>query len=181
MQRRNRGWHLSPAPRKIIQDRNAETRRADSIGYFRTLIKAPLLRNIVTRIRLAEGEFPRRCGQEYKVSFAFIRARAGVTGLLSLALLGLALCCNLSLHAQEVDRKVKVRVQPEYPELAKRNNIRGIARVQLLVAADGKVKDAKVVGGSPVLAQAAVDACRKWKYEPASGESTLIVSFEFNP
>ena len=115
------------------------------------------------------------------MQFGFIRARASLTGLLSLALLGLALCSNLSLHAQEPERKVKLRVQPEYPELAKRNNIRGTARIQLLVTPDGKVKDAKVIGGSPVLAQAAVDACKKWKYEPGTGESTLIVSFEFNP
>jgi TonB family protein len=79
------------------------------------------------------------------------------------------------------NRKVKVSVQPTYPELAKKNNIHGTARVQVVVAADGNVKDVRILGGSPVLAQAAVDAVKKWKYEPAAGESTLILKFEFTP
>ena len=79
------------------------------------------------------------------------------------------------------NRKVKVSVQPTYPELAKKNNIHGTARVQVVVAPDGNVKDVRILGGSPVLAQAAVDAVKKWKYEPAAGESTLILKFEFTP
>jgi TonB family protein len=78
-------------------------------------------------------------------------------------------------------RRIKVRVQPEYPELAKRLNIRGIVRVQLLVAADGHIRSTKVLGGSPLLIQAVMEALRKWKYEPAPAESTEIVRFDFDP
>jgi len=84
-------------------------------------------------------------------------------------------------YAQAAARKVKVRVEPEYPDLARRNNITGSARVELHVLPDGKVKDVKVLGGNPVLAQAAVTAVTKWKYEPASGESTIVLKFDFNP
>jgi TonB family protein len=83
-------------------------------------------------------------------------------------------------YAQD-NRKVKVRVEPEYPELAKRNNIHGTARVQLVIAPEGNVKDVRILGGSPVLAQAAVDAVKKWKYEPAAAETITIVKFEFTP
>jgi TonB family protein len=79
------------------------------------------------------------------------------------------------------NRKVKVSVQPTYPELARRNNIHGTARVQVVIAPDGNVKDVRVLGGSPVLAQAAVEAVRKWKYEPATAETTTIVKFDFTP
>src|SRR5215472_4193767 len=74
-------------------------------------------------------------------------------------------------NAQE-SRKVKVSVQADYPELARKNNIHGSARVELVIAADGNVKDVRVLGGNPVLAAAAVDAAKKWKYEPASNETT---------
>ncbi|HEX3154503.1 MAG TPA: energy transducer TonB [Candidatus Angelobacter sp.] len=76
-------------------------------------------------------------------------------------------------------RKVKNRVEPVYPELAKRNNISGSARVELLVTADGRVKDVKVLGGNPVLVQAVTAAVVKWKYEPAAEESTVIIKFDF--
>lgn len=79
------------------------------------------------------------------------------------------------------NRKTKFIIQPEYPELAKKNNISGTARVQALIAADGTVKEVKVLGGSPVLAQAAVDAVKKWKYEPASTATTAVLKFDFRP
>jgi TonB family protein len=87
---------------------------------------------------------------------------------------------NYSSFAQTTSRKVKTRVEPVYPELAKRNNISGSARVELLIAADGKIKDVKVLGGNPVLVQAVVAAVVKWKYEPAAEESSAVVKFDFN-
>lgn len=96
----------------------------------------------------------------------------------------LAAFVSFSYHpapAQASARKVKNRVEPQYPDLARRNNISGSARVELLVATDGRVKDVKVLGGNPVLVQAAVTAVMKWKYEPAAEESTVVVKFDFNP
>jgi TonB family protein len=96
----------------------------------------------------------------------------------------LAAFISFSYHpaiAQSTARKLKNRVEPQYPDLARRNNISGSARVELLVATDGRVKDVKVLGGNPVLAQAAVNAVMKWKYEPAAEESTIVVKFDFNP
>lgn len=78
-------------------------------------------------------------------------------------------------------RKVKVSPQPEYPDLARKNKIQGVARLQIAIAPDGSVKDIKVLGGNPVLVQASVDAVKKWRYEAASSESTTVVKFEFKP
>ena len=78
-------------------------------------------------------------------------------------------------------RKIKTKVQPEYPELARKLKISGIARVQVTVAANGSVKEVKELGGSPVLVDALVQAVKKWKYEPSDRESTLEVKFDFNP
>ena len=81
--------------------------------------------------------------------------------------------------AQGAARKIKTRVEPAYPELAKKNNISGSARVELLISPDGHVKDVKVLGGNPVLVQAVVTAVMKWKYEPAAEESTVVIKFDF--
>jgi len=82
-------------------------------------------------------------------------------------------------YSQSTSRKLKTGTPPEYPDLARKNNIKGTARVQLLVAFDGKVKDVKILGGHPVLVQAVVDAVSKWRYEPAAQESIVIVKFDF--
>jgi TonB family protein len=88
--------------------------------------------------------------------------------------------CHESL-AQSSARKKKIGADPQYPELARRNNISGSVRLELLVTADGKVKDVKVLGGNPVLAQAAVSAVQKWRYEPATEDTTVVVKCDFNP
>jgi TonB family protein len=81
----------------------------------------------------------------------------------------------------EMTRRVKSKVQPVYPELARKMNLTGTVKVEVVVAPNGTVKEAKVVGGPPVLANAALDAARKWRFEPAAGESSGIVNFKFEP
>ena len=83
------------------------------------------------------------------------------------------------LPGQEAPRKIKVSVQPEYPELARRMNIQGQARVLLTVSPEGKVADVKELGGNPVLLSALVQAVKKWRYERADGPSTIEVRFDF--
>ncbi|MGA3087709.1 MAG: energy transducer TonB [Terriglobales bacterium] len=81
---------------------------------------------------------------------------------------------------EEINRKVRLRVAPNYPDLARRMNITGAVRVAITVSPNGTVKDAKLMGGHPVLAGAALDAVKKWRFETASQESTGIVLFHFD-
>jgi len=79
------------------------------------------------------------------------------------------------------DRKVKQKVSPTYPELARHANISGTVKLEATISSNGSVKSVKVLGGHPLLAGAAEDALRKWKYEPGTGESTEVIEFHFNP
>jgi TonB family protein len=81
----------------------------------------------------------------------------------------------------EIVRRAKTKVQPVYPDLARRMNITGSVKVEVVVSPNGTVKEAKVVGGHPVLAGAALEAVKKWRFEPAAIESTGIVDFTFAP
>ena len=82
---------------------------------------------------------------------------------------------------EEVTRKIKSKVAPTYPELARRMSISGAVRVQVTIAPNGAIKDAKLLGGHPVLANAALDALKKWHFEAGPAESTGIVVFHFDP
>ena len=81
----------------------------------------------------------------------------------------------------ELVRRAKSKVQPAYPDLARKMNITGTVKVQVTVTPNGTVKEAKVVGGHPVLANAALDAVRKWRFEPAAVETSGMVDFKFEP
>ena len=84
-------------------------------------------------------------------------------------------------QTDELVRRAKSKVQPFYPELARKMNITGTVKIEVVVAPNGSVKDARVVGGHPVLANAALDAAKKWRFEPASSQSTGIIDFKFEP
>jgi TonB family protein len=88
------------------------------------------------------------------------------------------------VSAQEIataNRKVAVKVAPEYPALARSMKIQGVVRADVLVAPNGKVTSVEVKGGHPLLAQSAQDALRQWKWEAASHETHEIVELRFNP
>jgi TonB family protein len=78
-------------------------------------------------------------------------------------------------------RKTKVKVAPAYPDLARRMKITGTVKVLVVISPSGNLKDSKVVGGNPLLVNAAMDALKKWKFEPADGESSGTVEFKFQP
>jgi TonB family protein len=60
-------------------------------------------------------------------------------------------------------------------------NIAGTVKIEVTVAPNGTVKEARIVGGHPVLANSALDAAKKWRFEPAPTESTGVIEFKFEP
>ena len=88
--------------------------------------------------------------------------------------------CAQAASAEASKRKVRTKVVPDYPALAKQMNVTGKVKLEATIAADGHVISARVVGGSPLLVNAALDAVKKWHFEPAAKDSTEVVEFEFS-
>jgi len=63
--------------------------------------------------------------------------------------------------------KLMSSVSPVYPSLAKNQHVSGDVRVDALIDAIGRVTTMKVISGPTLLHQAAMDALRQWKYQPA--------------
>ncbi len=80
----------------------------------------------------------------------------------------------------ESKRKVKTKTAPVYPELAKRMNVGGKVKIEIVITPDGRVKSTRVVGGHPLLVQACQDAVKEWKFVAAPEETTQVVEFEFH-
>jgi TonB family protein len=78
-------------------------------------------------------------------------------------------------------RRLQHSAPPAYPELAERMKLTGAAQVQALVKPDGTVREVKIVGGHPLLADALAHAVMQWKYQPAPKETVEVVKFSFGP
>jgi len=100
----------------------------------------------------------------------------GVVVLLSTAVLAVG-----QSNSTPSERKVSSRVAPAYPELARRMHLQGVVKIEAVVRPNGTVKSTRVLGGNPVLVDAANDAVSKWKFEAAPSETTEVVQLTFTP
>lgn len=59
-----------------------------------------------------------------------------------------------------------VRVQPDYPAIARQAHIQGVVTIDAVLDERGNVQEMRAVSGPPLLYEAALEALRKWNYEP---------------
>ncbi len=57
-------------------------------------------------------------------------------------------------------------VKPIYPPIAQSARVQGVVIIEATIGADGRVKEAKVLRGQPLLDQAALDAVKQWQFTP---------------
>jgi TonB family protein len=77
------------------------------------------------------------------------------------------------------------KVEPVYPDEARKTNLEGVIALDIVVSKEGSVVSMRPLNGPDVLARAAMDALRWWKFspyrvngEPVSVETTMAVEFK---
>lgn len=80
---------------------------------------------------------------------------------------------------RNADRKLLTRIEPEYPQTLKQLHIGGTVRLALTISPKGAVERVAILGGNPILAEAATKAAKQWIYAPASSRTTIEVSVPF--
>jgi TonB family protein len=93
---------------------------------------------------------------------------------------------QIHVPAEEMQRLVKHRVDPDYPAAARPAKLQGVIVLEVVVRKDGSVADVHALNGPEVLAQAATDALRWWRFEPyrVDGQPVAVettVAVEFKP
>jgi protein TonB len=75
-------------------------------------------------------------------------------------------------------------VQPAYPPIAKQARVQGVVEMRALISKTGTIENLNVISGHPMLATAAVEAVRQWRYrpyllnnEPIEVETEITVNF----
>ena len=88
--------------------------------------------------------------------------------------------------ADVMEKLVTHRVDPDYPEAARPAKLEGVIVLDVVVGRDGSVEDVRALNGPDVLAQAAMEALRWWRFEPyrVDGKPVVVettVAVEFKP
>jgi len=117
--------------------------------------------------------FPNVSGKSLRV------ARTGLIVCLFACVVSVPLFSQSEEGAAE--RKVVNRVEPKYPPTLERLYIGGVVRLQVEIAANGTVEGAQLLGGNPILGQAAIAAVKQWKYAPANRKTQQVERLEFDP
>jgi TonB family protein len=116
----------------------------------------------------------------------FMLKEANVSGVIrricafGLMLLSLGWAGVRCAQADSAERQPRIKSEPVYPDLARKMHIVGTVKISVTIAPTGIVKSTKVIGGNPVLVEAALAAVKKWRFESAPEETTQVVEFRFN-
>ena len=70
---------------------------------------------------------------------------------------------------------------PGYPEAARAAGIEGRVILKIVISESGEVTSVTVMRGDPLLAQAAVEVVKGWKFSPATLEGKPIAVFRIVP
>jgi TonB family protein len=88
----------------------------------------------------------------------------------------------IPMFADEIEvgtRHVRHYVRPTLPEVAKRMNLKGSVKLEVEIAANGKVTAVRPLGGHPVLLESATQAVRDWQFDTAKESTTGPVTLVF--
>jgi len=91
---------------------------------------------------------------------------------------------QVQVPGEAMEKLLVHRVEPTYPAEARKANLQGIIALDIVVGRDGSVVNMHALNGPEVLALAAMDALRWWKFEPyrVNGEPAVVettVAVEF--
>ena len=91
---------------------------------------------------------------------------------------------TMELSAVAAESGLVHRVEPDYPEEARRQGVQGTVVLEVHINPAGAVQELKLISGSPLLAQAATDAVRQWKFKPHTvnghrAEMQTVVTLNF--
>jgi TonB family protein len=92
-----------------------------------------------------------------------------------------------TVSAETMAKRIVTKIEPAYPEAARRAGTEGMVVLDAVIRPDGSVKDLRPVSGPDLLVQAATEAVQSWKFEPylSSGqpvevETTIAVDFRLH-
>jgi TonB family protein len=137
-------------------------------NYYRTLVFT------------GKGSMPKALHTDEEV-VAYVAKTRGAIGYVG-ATVTLDGVKTLAVYPSENDgtRRLMARVEPVYPPILRTNHIGGTVRLKVTIASNGTVEDVELLGGNPILGEAAMAAVKQWIYTPGRSRTTAEVSVPFD-
>jgi len=93
----------------------------------------------------------------------------------------------LKVDAATMEKQIQYKVEPAYPEAARRAGAEGVVVLDAVIGADGTVERLRPLSGPSLLTQSALDAVQSWRFQPyrdngkaVEVETTIAVAFQLN-
>jgi TonB family protein len=104
-------------------------------------------------------------------AIGYVSAETGTEGVKTLA---------IARAGNSDQRRLVIRVEPEYPETLKKLNIGGVVRLQVTISTKGNVERVELRGGNPILGESAMSAVKQWVYAISHSRTVVEVSISFD-
>lgn len=126
-----------------------------------------------------KAEMPRQLNSDAEV-VAYVARTKGAIGYVSSEsdTAGVKVLRVLS-NQQKNERSLLTRVEAEYPQALQQRDIHGSVRLRLTISAKGAVEQVELLGGNPILAEAAEKAVRQWIYSAWPSRTMTEVTIAF--
>jgi len=169
------GSHVEPVVSKgggahsaFVRDYLGKT-DSDLQNYYRTLVFT------------GKGAMPKTLSSDEEIA-AYVAKTRGAIGYVSseMSAEGVKTLAILGME-NDGSRKLITRVEPVYPSTLRTNHIGGTVRLKVTIAPNGGVEAVELMGGNPVLGDAAAAAIRRWVYAPAPSKTVNEVTIPFDP
>jgi len=140
----------------------------DLQAYYRTLVFT------------GRGAMPKVLGSDAEV-VAYVARTRGALGYVSGAASAEGVK-TLVVGDSELggERKVVLRIEPDYPQTLKQLKIGGTVRLRVSISARGNVEEVALLGGNPILGESAAVAVKKWVYAAGRSRTIAEVSLIFD-
>ena len=135
--------------------------------YYRTLVFT------------GRGSMPKALGSDAEVVAYVARTRGAIGYVSSAASAEGVKTLAIDAPGTSAERKLLTRVEPDYPETLSRLNIGGTVRLRVSISAKGNVEHVELLGGNPILGDAAAVAVKKWVYAAGRSRTVEDVSLSF--
>jgi TonB family protein len=127
-----------------------------------------------------KGSMPKALRSDAEVVAYVAKTRGAIGYVSSTSILGGVRTLAVYQAENGGARKLISRIQPVYPAVLLSNHIGGTVRLKVTIASNGTVEDVQLLGGSPILGEAAMDAVKKWVFVAGRSRTMTEVSIPFD-
>jgi len=136
--------------------------------YYRTLVFT------------GKGLMPKALRTDEEVAAYVAKTRGAIGYVSSTATVDGVKTLTVYQSGSDGARKLIFRVEPAYPAILLSNHIGGTVRVKVTIASNGTVEDVELLGGNPILGEAAMAAVKKWLYAAGRSRTQAEISIPFD-